>query len=646
MATDGSPRNRKHAAPVPAGAGDVLELPQLFEEDSTLARLLQGIASMSGQECFKPLTKSLAELLSVKYAVIAEFVESTRSAKALAFWNGSEFLEHQEWPLAGTPCEQVIAGDHVLCLDGLAAKYPEDKPLAEMNARSYLGVPLLSPDRKVLGHLFVMDSRPMVDSARNLALFQVFAARAASELGRVRLERSLAESEERFRDLFDEAPIAYVHEELDTRFIRANRAALRAFEIEANDVTGTYGKSFVVDNPDNQRRLQEAFESVGRGTDTSGVILELRRKKSGKPLWIQWWSKPSPDGSFTRTMFIDITDKVLMQREQERLRAQNQQLTEDIKAVQNFGDIVGRSPSLMVVLKNVDRVAPTDSTVLIQGETGSGKELIARAIHERSQRASGPFVKVNCAALPAGLVESEFFGHEKGAFTGAVGTRKGRFELADSGTIFLDEVGEVSPDVQVKLLRVLQENEFERVGGSETIRVNVRVIAATNRDLAADVKQKNFRADLFYRLSVFPISVPPLRERAADIPLLASYFVGQISAAMGKPIEEIDAPTLNRLCAYSWPGNIRELRNMIERAIILADSTVLRIADRDFAASTPTSDQPVMTLSDMEKAHIERALAQTKRVIGGPNGAAKLLGVPASTLRSAMERLGIAKSTD
>ena len=637
--SSGAPRADSSVVP---RSQDPLEFPELLAEDSTLHALLRGIASSSGPECFRVITQSLARALGVKYAVIAEFLPKTESVRSLAFWKGDGFAPNVEWALAGTPCRDVINGQFSHHPDRLQQLFPGDLPLVDLGAVSYLGVPLLSAKKQVLGHLFVMDTRPMPRDPRNLGLFRVFAARATSELTRLSLEKALADSEERFRDLFDEAPIAYVHEGLDTKFIRANRAALRAFGITADQVEGAYGRSFVVDNPENNRRLKEAFESVGRGTDTSGVILELRRRDNGKALWIQWWSKPDPSGAYTRTMFIDITDRVLLEQEQERLKTQNSQLREEIRSVQGAGEIVGRSPVLVKVLENVDRVAPTDSTVLIQGETGTGKELIARAIHDRSQRKQGPFIKVNCAALPAGLVESEFFGHEKGAFTGAVASRRGRFELADGGSIFLDEVGEVSPDVQVKLLRVLQENEFERVGGSQTIKVNVRVIAATNRDLAADVQAGRFRADLYYRLSVFPIAVPPLRDRRADIPVLASYFVTQIAASVGKRIDQIHAGTMERLSRYRWPGNIRELRNVLERAVILSEGGLLRLEDTELGGpATGSVARTSMSLEDVERDHITSVLKQTGGVIGGPTGAAKILGVPPSTLRSAMSRLGI-----
>lgn len=622
---------------------DPASTPELLSADSTLAALLHGIASVSGADCFHVITRSLAQVLGVQYAIVAEFLPETNSARSLAFWADQGFADNVEWNLSGTPCQEVVGGQFSHYPSGLQQAFPEDLPLVDLGAVSYLGVPLLAPDGRVLGHLFIMDTKPMPPVPRNLAIFRIFAARAAGELGRVALERALAESEDRFRDLFDEAPIAYVHEGLDSRFIRANRAAMRTLGITPDQVSGTYGKTFAPDTPDAQRRMREAFESIGRGTDTSGIVLELRRKDNGKPVWIQWWSKPDPSGTYTRTMFVDITERVLMEQEQARLQAQNRYLREEIKSSHNFGEIVGSSPSLLKVLKSVDSVAPTDSTVLIQGETGTGKELIARAIHDRSTRRNAPFIKVNCAALPAGLVESEFFGHEKGAFTGAVTTRRGRFELADGGTIFLDEVGEVSPEVLVKLLRVLQESEFERVGGSETIKVNVRVICATNKILGAEVEAQRFRADLFYRLSVFPLQVPPLRERSVDIPILVSFFITQLAGAVGKRIDGIEPATMDRLTRYAWPGNIRELRNVLERAVILSTDSTLRIDASELrsAAHQTLPLTEVLSLDELERRHILAVLEQTGGAVAGPKGAAKILGVPPSTLRSRMDRLGI-----
>jgi len=476
--------------------------------------------------------------------------------------------------------------------------------------------------------------------------------------------KALDASEERFRDLFDEAPIAYVHEGLDSHFIRANRAAIRILGIKPEDVPTTYGKTFAPDTPDAQRRMREAFESIGRGADTSGVVLEMRRKDNGKPFWIQWWSRPDPSGTYTRTMFLDITDRVLMEQEKARLEAQNVYLQEEIRSQHNFVEIVGNSASLLHVLRQVDQVAPTDSTVLVCGETGTGKELIARAIHDRSPRRDHPLVKVNCGAISAGLVESELFGHVKGAFTGAIANREGRFALADGGTIFLDEVGELPPDTQVKLLRVLQEQEFEPIGGTKTEKVDVRVIAATNRDLAAMVRDGKFRSDLFYRLNVVPMTMPSLRERANDIPLLTMFFLEKFARKLGRPITQVAEETMARLCAYSWPGNIRELQNVIERAVVLSAGPLLTVekgALPGVAAPPPSwspesamldvkapSPSPVVpaggALEDVERQHIITVLRQTNWRIEGAQGAAKILDLQPSTLRSRMQKLGISRS--
>jgi transcriptional regulator with GAF, ATPase, and Fis domain len=280
--------------------------------------------------------------------------------------------------------------------------------------------------------------------------------------------------------------------------------------------------------------------------------------------------------------------------------------------------------------------------VLIQGETGTGKELIARAIHQRSRYRDRPLVKVNCAALPAGLVESELFGHEKGAFTGAVARKIGRFELADGGTIFLDEIGELPLELQAKLLRILQEGEFERVGGSHTITVNVRVIAATNRDLATAVQAGSFRADLFYRLHVFPLTLPPLRERKDDIPLLVECFLAGMAQKLGKPLRCLSEESMTRMMRYAWPGNVREVQNVVERAAILARGPIVEI-DEALEQRLPPSDLPLpaMSLRDMERVHILRVLAETHGIIEGPRGAARILGLHPNTLRFRLQKLGI-----
>jgi Nif-specific regulatory protein len=327
-----------------------------------------------------------------------------------------------------------------------------------------------------------------------------------------------------------------------------------------------------------------------------------------------------------------------------RLQAENIYLQEEIKTEHNFEEIVGTSKAIRKVFQSIEKVAGTDTTVLITGETGTGKELVARAIHNLSNRKESPLIKVNCAALPTGLIESELFGHEKGAFTGAITKKKGRFELADSGTIFLDEVGELPLETQAKLLRVLQEQEFERVGGIQTLEVNVRVIAATNRTLEEVVKMGAFRVDLFYRLNIFPIHLPALRERREDIPLLINYFVGKFSRRMARKIDRVSHEALKKLMDYHWPGNVRELANVLERAVILCDGGMLQPDHMGISDLASTSNTEVLTLEEAERRHILKALEKTKWIVGGPSGAAKLLGLNRTTLLARMKKLGIEKT--
>ena len=334
-------------------------------------------------------------------------------------------------------------------------------------------------------------------------------------------------------------------------------------------------------------------------------------------------------------------------RLKDQLAQENIYLQEEIKTEHNFDEIVGRSPALKKVLTRVEKVAPADSSVLINGETGTGKELIARAIHDLSQRKDRPLIKVNCAALPIGLIESELFGHEKGAFTGALTKKTGRFELAHQGTIFLDEIGDLPPEIQVKLLRILQEPEFERVGGTQTIKVDVRVIAATNRDLEKAVSENSFRSDLYYRLNVFPIHLPSLREREGDVPLLVQYFVNKHASKMGKRIEKVNQKTMRRLTEYAWPGNIRELENVIERSVILSSESILEIED-EFALPSSThldqEEKELVTLHDVERNHIVEILNQTGWVVEGRKGAARILDLHPNTLRGRMKKLGIKRA--
>lgn len=356
-----------------------------------------------------------------------------------------------------------------------------------------------------------------------------------------------------------------------------------------------------------------------------------------------------------------VRTHLAIQRLQRRLSEQNARLQEaidayrqakatvgylhaEIKAEHNFETIIGECDALRDLFHKVELVASTDTTVLIQGETGTGKELIARDLHDRSTRRNRPLVKINCAALPRELIESELFGHERGAFTGATQSRKGRFELAHNGSIFLDEVGELPLEAQAKLLRVLQEQEFERVGGIHTTKVNVRVIAATNRDLSAEVDSGHFRADLFYRLAIFPVSVPALRERKEDIPLLVKFFLNKLSRKLGKPLAGVSRSSMARIMRYHWPGNIRELQNVLERAAILSSSPVVEVEQALEATSLDTPGPSLSgTLEDVERAYVRQVLKETDWVIEGARGAAAVLGLHPSTLRNRMRKLGIQK---
>jgi PAS domain S-box-containing protein len=622
-------------------------------DDLVLRRILEGTARATGEEFFKSLVRNLSLALRAAYVIVAELCVNRTRVRTLAMWGLGSFRDNIEYDLAGTPCEDVIRGSLCHHPSGVARKFPRDEPLAQMGIESYLGVPLLDLQGQVLGHLAVFDTAPMDDEPRRLSIFKIFAARAAAELERVKTEQALAASEKQFRDLFEEAPIGYVYEDTQTRFLSANRAAQQILGLRPEEVKGTVGLSLVAPTSEAQN-LHDSLAAEQQGQERACIELELRRKSDQRPVWVQRWSRPEPDGRHTRTVIVDITERVLAQRERNRLRQQNVYLREEIKSEYNFDEIVGSSPKLRETLGKVQQVAPTDSTVLVLGETGTGKELIARALHHNSHRRDGPLIKLNCSALPTGLIESELFGHVKGAFTGALENRVGRFALADRGTIFLDEIGDIPRDVQVRLLRVLQEREFEPVGSPKPVKVDVRVIAATNRDLSAAVADGSFRADLFYRLNVFPIHVPPLRQRREDISMLVHYFAQKYAARIGKRIESVAPETLQRLHAYAWPGNIRELENVVERAVILAHDGVLAVGQEVLGPALPAASAKAATDAapaprtavENERQHILAALARANWVIEGPRGAAGSLGLHPNTLRSRMKKLGIRRGHD
>jgi PAS domain S-box-containing protein len=626
-------------------------------EEELLRTISEHTAGVTGEDYFRELAKFVTSVLNVRYSMVVECSkdESTR-LRMLSYIERQEVLENIEYDKTGTPCEIVMEGKEFFCANGLEKSFPREKGI-----QSWVAVPIYSPSTgRVIGNIAAFDRMPMTEDHNQTAILRIFAARAGAEIERMRAEKELEkaykelnnelrlqlkESEQRFRDLFEEAPIAYVHEGLDSKFIKANRAALKMLGIKPEEVPTMYGKTLVVDSLENQKRLKEAFESISRGADTGGIVLELRRKDNGKPVWIQWWSKPDTSGQFTRTMMVDITEQVLMEREKSRLQEENKYLQEEIKYSHNFEEIVSKSKNFHKVLQQIEQVAPTDATVLILGESGTGKELMARAIHNISNRSKKALVKVNCATLPANLIESELFGHERGAFTGAMERKIGRFELADGGSLFLDEIGELPVDLQSKLLRVLQEGEFERLGNPKTMKVNVRVIAATNRNLEQAIEKKEFREDLFYRLNVFPIICPPLRERKEDIPLLVKHFCQKHEAKIGKKVTNVSPKVMQGLMDYNWPGNIRELENLIERALILSPGSTLEYGDwvpvEKGGVKESNGKLAPQKMEDVEKEHIIETLKKVNWKVSGEKGAAKILGLNPTTLEARMKKLGI-----
>lgn len=500
--------------------------------ETTLRSIMEGTASARGEHFFRTLVQYLAVSLRAKVAFVAEFTADLKAVQTRAVWVDADHIDNFEFALAGTPCQAVLSGTVQHFGDRVQELFPENKLLKDLDARSYLAIPLIDDASVVRGHLAVIDDKPMSADQRELSIFHIFAARATAELQRRLTERELE----------------------DTR----------------------------------RRECQ----------------LELERG---------------------------------------RFEAEVNYLREELRSRPDFAEVVGESEGIWKVLRNINLVAPTDSTVLLLGETGTGKELVAKAIHRSSLRQSGPFIRVNCAALPESLLESELFGHEHGAFTGATRQRTGRFELADNGTIFLDEIGEMPLSAQSRLLRVLQEHELERVGSSHTIRINTRVIAATNRNLLEMVEQGRFREDLYYRLHVFPISIPPLRDRLEDIPTLARFFLNKLASRLGRKVLSIPESALSTLRDYTWPGNVRELENIIERAMILTrgESLELPAGIIPVRRKADARASHLLPLAEVERQHIQRVLEHTQGVIAGPQGAAKILEINPNTLRSRMEKLGI-----
>ena len=499
---------------------------------------------------------------------------------------------------------------------------------------------LLMPDGSVK-HLHVL-ARALTTSSGNLefvgAVTDVTVAKQAEE--------KIRQSEGELRQIVDFAPQQVAVIGPDRSRLHVNQAMLDYFGFTLEEWRSGDPGRFV--HPDDRESLMRRTESkFSNGLPHEAEVRFLGKEGSYRWFLIRWNPLRDEQGRVMR-WYVAATDIEDRKQAEQRLQNENVALREEIVKASMFEQIVGNSPPLRKVLSRVSKVAPTDSSVLITGETGTGKELVARAIHRRSRRSSRPFVSVNCAAIPRDLIASELFGHEKGAFTGATQRRIGRFELAEGGTIFLDEVGELPAETQIALLRVLQEHEFERVGSAGTIRTNVRLIAATNRDLEAAIAAGTFRNDLFYRLNVFPIEMPSLRDRREDIPMLVEYFIDRFAREAGKSFQAVNKKSLELLQSYPWPGNIRELQNVIERSVIVCETEHFSV-DESWLSRQPRSTGPksqleiAQKLASQEKEMIEAVLSECGGRVFGPSGAAAKLGMPRSTLESKIRSLKINK---
>jgi len=531
----------------------------------------------------------------------------------------------------------------------------EFKVLAIKNGiRAAWSEPILTKDGEVLGTFALYSSEPRIPTDAEIKLIE-----AAGHLALIAIERQrsraalttaldeIAKSEAELRTITDAIPQLIVAIGADGNHLYANQALLEYTGLRKEEVgTERFREVFHQEDSERLQHRREVALSQGLPFEYERRV----RRRDGQYRWLLVQYNPLRDqqGKVIRwyATGTDIDDR---KQAEERTRQENVALREQIDQLFMFDEIVGSSPALKTVLSGIVKVAPTDSTVLISGETGTGKELIARAIHKSSRRAGQVFMSLNCAAIPSSLIASELFGHEKGAFTGALQRRQGRFELAHTGTIFLDEIGELPVETQIALLRVLQERQFERVGGSRLIPTDVRIIAATNRDLPAAIASGTFRADLFYRLNVFPIDVPPLRNRREDIPMLVEYFVKRYAEKARKHITKIDKHTLTLCQSYHWPGNIRELQNIVERSVILCTGDTFWVDEAWLSgqdAPRPESPGPLTrNVQKYQKGLIEAALAESKGKVAGPNGAAAKLGIPPSTLHLKIKQLNITKNS-
>jgi PAS domain S-box-containing protein len=614
------------------------------------------IASLTGVDFLKALVQNISLSLKVDAAWVTEYDEESNTLIANAFWFKNRFIDSYYFPLEGTPCEKSINDNSLIYIpENIINLFPArtNSALRQVSAVSYIGIPLLDVDNSLLGNLAVMHSQPLPRDKNILNAFRVFGARAQAEVQRIRREKEIEQREHQLIGLINSVQNCLLNIDEDGRILFFNAKAAELIGISENQlindnirnflskdawhkITVVMMEMFIQDMNRHFKEIPDEIQIITKQKKNISVKATLSRYKfKSHTFFVVNLFNNTPENSFAYQMGTSVQEY-------------NGAGLNDFKA---SSEIIGESEQIKRLLQNIFLVAHTDATVLISGETGTGKELIAKNIHNASNRKNKALITVNCGAIPSNLIESELFGHEKGAFTGAVADRKGRFLLANGGTLFLDEIGDLSLDLQVKLLRVLQEGEIQPVGSSRTIKVDVRVIAATHRDILELIKQGKFREDLYYRLNVFPIHSPALRERGEDIILLASRFIEHFAKRESKKINGLTDVQRKILKSYPWPGNVRELKNIIERTVIISQDGNIELSQTLGMSTTqalvnnfkPFEDR-IMTkeeIIELERNNILKALEACNWRVSGKDGAAKLLNMVPSTLSSRITALGI-----
>lgn len=617
-----------------------------------LKQIIEKTSDYTGKDFFKSLVQNLAEILDVHGVWVTEYWPELKKLNALAFWLKDDFVEHYEYLVTDTPCEPVLNSLDICHVpDNVINLYPKDPDLKPFGAVSYMGLSLRDTDGSVIGHLALLDNKPMPELPEVFAIFKIFASRAAAELRREIIQKKVAENESKLNRLVNGTSDGIIEFNSEFLITQTNEAAKQMFNFnesvlseinlkELFDLKSFHELSSIIPQ---HKTLSNKHASL----QIKDSLICLTTDKESFPCEVNL-SSYTYNGELFFVLYIrNIKDQVSDKQKIKELHVEASMLKEKA-IIEHFHYIIGDSQGIKNCLKLVSQVGPTDANVLILGETGTGKELFAKAVHQASRRASKPMITLNCAALPSELIESELFGHVKGAFTGATISREGRFSLADQGTIFLDEIAELPLPLQAKLLRVIQEGTFEPVGSSETKSVDVRIIAATHRNLKQQVDDGKFREDLFYRLNVFPIYIPPLRKRGNDITLLAKAFFEKFSKNKAIQVIPLKKEDLIKLSAYHWPGNVRELQNIIERGIITSsdggfniDGLMPSILVKNEVDKQSNKILTFDELKSIEKDTIIKALNITNWKISGPNGASELLKIPRTTLTSKIEKLGI-----